>query len=159
MSFTERFSRPSAPIELDGWTVKPYEVGVTSRPIGREIVAAAIGFLPRLLPVRLAHPSLAHEQAESPRSAFAVLHQGADALWLNLYSWVYQSILHCRAAWSPLAAVSFAELDEPLIGCVWELPALVHERSAWVRHVLSPARPDLPGYLADVLPEGQVGGA
>jgi hypothetical protein len=146
MSFTERFARPSPPIEVDGWTIKPYQVTVTDQPIAPGIVAAAFDFLPKLLPTSLAHPSLAHEQEGSPRFAFAVLHQGADALWLNLYTWVYQSILHCRTASSPLGDVSFGELAEPLIGCVWELPALVHERSAWVRHVMSPDRPDLAGY-------------
>ncbi len=53
----------------------------------------------------------------------------------------------------------FAELARPWIGCVWELPPLGHERSAWVRHVLAPDEPDLPGYLADLLPEGKTGGA
>jgi hypothetical protein len=30
-----------------------------------------------------------------------------------------------------------------------------YPRAAWIRHVLSPARPDLAGYLADVLPDGR----
>jgi hypothetical protein len=159
MSFTERFARPGPPIEVDGWTVKPYQVAVTAEPIASGVVAAAWEFLPKLLPASLTHPAVAHEQAGSPRFAFAVLHQGTDALWLNLYTWVYQMILHCRAASSPSGDVAFAELGEPLIGCVWELPVLVHERSAWVRHILTPDRPDLDGYLADGLPEGLVGGA
>jgi hypothetical protein len=45
-----------------------------------------------------------------------------------------------------------------LIGCVWELPALVHERSSWVRHGLQPGEPAVDAYLADFLPEGPVGG-
>jgi hypothetical protein len=158
MSFTERHSRPSPPIEADGWTIKPYHVTIGHEPIAAEVVAAAEAFLPKLLPASLAHPSLVDEQTESPRYAFAVLHQGADAVWLILYTWVYQAILHVRGASSPLGDADFGELTEPLIGCVWELPALVHERSAWVRHVMSPAAPDLPAYLADVLPEGPVGG-
>jgi hypothetical protein len=157
MSFTERFARSSPPIEVDGWTIKPYQVAVTGTPIAAGVVDGAFAFLPKLLPTSLTHPAL--NQAGSPRFAFAVLHQGTDALWLNLYTWVYDMILHCRAASSPLGEVAFGELDEPLIGCVWELPALVHERSAWVRHVLSPDRPDLDAYLADMLPEGLVGGA
>jgi hypothetical protein len=31
---------------------------------------------------------------------------------------------------------------------VWELLAVEHERSAWVKHVLTqPGRPDIDGYL------------
>ena len=67
--------------------------------------------------------------------------------------------MHCRAANADLAApTTFTPLTEPLIGCVWELPALVHERSAWVRHGLRPETPDVAAYLADVLPDGPVGG-
>ncbi|MCE7010553.1 hypothetical protein LWC34_48290 [Kibdelosporangium philippinense] len=158
MSFTERYSRPLPATLVDGWTIKPYQVAIRQEPIATSTTAAADEFLRKLLPDSLTHPSLVHEQASSPKYAFAVLHQGADALWLNLYVWVYQAILHVRAASSTLDTVEFSELTEPLIGCVWELPALVHERSAWVRHVMTPDSPDLDAYLADVLPAGPVGG-
>ncbi|CAM3467942.1 hypothetical protein KIPE111705_09995 [Kibdelosporangium persicum] len=158
MSFAERYSQPLPATQVGGWTIKRYQVTIGHEPIVTSTVTAADDFLPKLLPSSLTHPSLAHEQAASPRYAFAVLHQGADALWLNVYTWVYQAILHVRAASSPLENVAFGELTEPLIGCVWELPALVHERSAWVRHVMTPDRPDLDAYLADVLPAGPVGG-
>lgn len=150
--------RPSPPIEADGWTIKPYQLAVTDQPIASAIVDTAWEFLPKLLPVSLTHPALVQDQAATPRFAFAVLHQGTDALWLNLYTWVYGMILHTRAASSRLDHVAFAELDEPLIGCVWELQALVHEQAAWVRHVMAPPSPDLDSYLADVLPAGPVGG-
>jgi hypothetical protein len=158
MSFTERQSRPLPAIEANGWTIKPYHVTIGHEPIAPAIAAAAEEFLPKLLPSSLTHPSLVNEQAESPQYAFAVLHQGVDALWLMLYTWVYQSILHVRGASAQLSDPAFSELTEPLVGCVWELPALVHERSAWVRHVISPPSPDLAAYEADVLPAGPVGG-
>jgi len=72
---------------------------------------------------------------------------------------VYGEILHCRAANASLSGGPvFTPLTEPLIGCVWELPALVHERSAWVRHGLQPSSPAVAAYLDDFLPEGPVGG-
>jgi hypothetical protein len=48
-------------------------------------------------------------------------------------------------------------LGKPWIGCVWELAVLEHERAAWVRHILSPATPDLDGYLNDLHPEKPIG--
>ena len=48
---------------------------------------------------------------------------------------------------------------ERFLRCVWELLPLGHERSARVRHMLAPPRPDLAAYLADMLAEGKVGGA
>ncbi|MET9828125.1 hypothetical protein ABZ078_02180 [Streptomyces sp. NPDC006385] len=40
---------------------------------------------------------------------------------------------------------------------VGELPPILHERDAWVRHLLAPRVPDLDAYLADSLPEGTTG--
>jgi hypothetical protein len=40
---------------------------------------------------------------------------------------------------------------------VWELAVLEHERSAWVRHVLSPEVADLGAYLFDTVSNGLIG--
>lgn len=152
MGFSERYLRPAGVVPVGDWRVKQYLVTVTERPVEGAVVAAAEAFLPKLLPTAAA-------SEPGPRVAFSVLHEGADAVWLNLYSWVYGEIVHCRAANAGLGApTAFTPLTEPLIGCVWELPALVHERSAWVRHGLRPEDPALDAYLADFLPEGPVGG-
>jgi hypothetical protein len=87
------------------------------------------------------------------------------AAYLNAYTWVWDNVLECHtsAAGQPFLGcdddnpANFKELGKPWIGCVWELPPLEHERSAWVRHLIEPERPDLPAYLADALPEGKVG--
>jgi hypothetical protein len=151
MGFDERYLRPAGVVTVSGWQVKQYRVTVRDEPVGAAVLGAAEQFLAKLLPA-------ADAAGDMPHVAFSVLHKGLDAVWLNLYAWVREAIVHCRAASAPLAApTSFAELSQPLIGCVWELPALVHERSAWVRHLLRPQRPELDGYLADWLPEGPVG--
>jgi hypothetical protein len=79
---------------------------------------------------------------------------------------VWDNVLECHAAVAgvPFLGCSdedptnFTELAKPWIGCVWELPAIEHERSAWVRHMLAPDRPDLSAYLDDVPAEGMFGG-
>lgn len=136
---------------MGDWRVKQYLVTVTKTAMDSAVVEAARAYLPKLL------PSAAATDA-TPRVAFSVLHKGVDAIWLNLYTWVYGEILHCRAAKATFTEPTvFTPLTEPLIGCVWELPALVHERSAWVRHGLQPAQPAVDAYLADFLPEGPAG--
>jgi hypothetical protein len=151
MAFHERYLRPAGVATVSGWQVKQYRVTLDDPPIDEPVVVAAERFLSKLLPA-----SAASDQ--TPRVAFSVLHKGEDAVWLNLYAWVLGEIVHCRAANATLSApTEFSELTEPLIGCVWELPALVHERSAWVRHILQPERPALDAYLADWVPEGPVG--
>ena len=38
-----------------------------------------------------------------------------------------------------------------------EFAVLEHERSSWVRHMLSPDQPDLGGYLGDTVTNGPIG--
>jgi hypothetical protein len=144
----ERHLRPLERLAVRGWHVKRYEITVDGQPIPADVVRAAdttIGGLPR-------------PADNTPPAAFSVLHRGEDAVWLNAYAWCDEAIARCRVASAPLDdPTRFEPIAEPLIGCVWELPVLVHERSAWVRHVLQPQRPDLDGYLADVRQEGAVG--
>lgn len=156
MPFVEKFLRVPGPIEVAGRTVKRYHVNTLDAEIEEEVRRAAYAFLPRLMP----------DRDETPPAAFAVLHRGRGAAaYLNAYTWVWDNVLECRtaAAGQPFLGgdeeepTRFAELARPWIGCVWELPPLAHERSAWVRHVLDPDRPDLDAYLADVLPEGRIG--
>lgn len=151
MGFSERYMRQGGVAPVGDWRVKQYLVTVASTPLDSGVVEAAQAYLPKLLPSAAATDT-------TPRVAFSVLHEGVDAVWLMLYSWVYGEILHSRGASAPLSGpAEFTPLSEPLIGCVWELPALVHERSAWVRHGLQPDSPAVEDYLADFLPDGPVG--
>ena len=159
MAFVERIMRPGGPVEAGGWTIKRYELTLDGAPVDAEVRAAAERVLPSLLPAGLDNQALAGVGDGTPRCGFSVLHQGKQAIWLNVNSWCYGDAVHTRLASAPLAEpTGFAVVTEPLIGCVWELAAHVHERSAWVRRVLTPDTPDVDGYLMDVLPAGPVGG-
>ena len=159
MAFTERFLRTPGVVEIAGRQVKRYHVNVADADIDEGVQRAAYAFLPRLLP---------EPDGQTPPASFAVLHRGAgSAAYLLSYSWVWDNVIECRTASAGVALLggedenpeNFAELGRPWIGCVWELPPLGHERSAWVRHMLAPPRPDLAAYLADTLAEGKIGGA
>jgi hypothetical protein len=52
---------------------------------------------------------------------------------------------------------NFTASAKPLIGRVWELPRMAHERADWVRHMFAPDTFDLAGYLADRLPDEPIG--
>jgi hypothetical protein len=155
VAFTERYLSTPGPIEVAGRKLKRYHVNVDDAPIEDAIETAAYGFLPRLLPAL----------DDTPPAGFVVLHRGRDAAYLNAYSWVWDNVVECRtaAAGIPLLGcpdedpTHFSPLARPWIGCVWELPPLAHERTAWVRHMLAPDVPDLAGYLADALPAGPIG--
>jgi hypothetical protein len=44
------------------------------------------------------------------------------------------------------------ELADDSLGCVWELEVILHERTAWIDHVLNSDADDFQAYLRDVFP-------
>ena len=153
MTFNEKYLRAAGTVTVSGRQVKRYHISIEPE-IEVGIQKAAAEFLPRLLP---------SPDDETPPASFVIVHRGAgSAAYLNAYSWVWGNVIECRTAAAGVPFLGcpdedpehFAELARPWIGCVWELAPLGHERAAWIRHVLSPARPDLAAYLADVLPDG-----
>jgi hypothetical protein len=156
MPFTEKHLTSPPPITVAGRQIKRYHVA-NAEGIEQTVQEAAYAFLPRLLP----------ELDETPAAGFAVLHRGSNGAYLNAYTWVWDNVIECQtaAAGEPVLGCSdtdptrFSRLSRPWIGCVWELPPLAHERSAWVRHMLEPPFADLDKYLLDTLAEGLVGGA
>jgi hypothetical protein len=157
MAFTEKHLRVPPPIMVGDRHIKRYHVNIDRSPIPDDIERAAYAMVPSLLP----------QPDGTPPASFVVLHRGGDgAAYVNVYSWVWDNVVHVGAAVAAQPALdcpdndptNFVPLDRPWVGCIWELPAFGHERSAWVRHMIVPERPDLDGYLADSLPEGPTGG-
>lgn len=157
--FTEKLLTVLPPIEVAGRWIKRYHVTADPAGIAPEVARAAYAVLPELLPA----------PDGTPPAAFTVLHRGGDdGAYLNAYSWVWDNVLHFRgaAAGQPVLGcpdddpTHFVPTDRPWIGCVWELPPILHERDAWVRHMLVPRAPEVPdlgAYLADSATRGTTG--
>lgn len=156
MPFHPKRLRTPRPVELAGRMIKPYHVDTSDTPLSPAMLAAAYDALPGLLPA---------PDDGTPPAGFAVVHRGGDSLYVNAYAWVWGNVIECRVAAAGQPYLGCPDTDpthlvpvtRPVIGCVWELPALAHERTAWVRHVLVPDGPDLGAYLDDTLTEGAVG--
>jgi hypothetical protein len=157
MAFTEKNLTAPGPVLASGRHVKRYHIDRPGHEIEPEVAKAAYDLVPALLP---------EPDATTPPASWAVLHRGSDTgAYLVVYSWVWDNVVEARAltAGQPTLGcpddnpAHFVELGKPIIGCVWELAVLEHERAAWVRHILSPARPDLDGYLSDLHPERPIG--
>jgi hypothetical protein len=157
MPFAPRFLTRHGLVQMAGRTLKRYHVSIDDAPIEAAVVEAAHAILPRLLPA---------PDATTPPASFVILHRGRSAAYLMAYSWVWDNVIECHsaAAGEPVLGcpdddpTHFTMVEKPWVGCVWELAPFGHERSAWVRHLLAPERPDLDGYLADFFPEGPAGG-
>ncbi|HUQ59859.1 hypothetical protein [Lentzea sp.] len=157
MAFYEKQLAVKEPLVIAGRHVKRYEVVTPGLEITDDVRAAAYAFLPTIYP---------DFEDPTPPATVTVLHRSAAGMYLNAYNWVWDNVLHCRTAVSgdqPFLGSTdpdltrFSVIPKDLIGCVWELPPLEHERRAWVRHVLEPGAPDLEAYLHDVMSEGLVG--
>ncbi|WP_377272809.1 hypothetical protein [Peterkaempfera sp. SMS 1(5)a] len=157
MAFTEKRLLVLPPVTVAGRRIKRYHVTADPRGIDPGVAEAAYAILPELLP----------EPDGTPPVTFTVLHRGGDdGAYLNAYSWVWDNALHFAgaAAGQPFLGCPdddpshFVRVTVPLIGCVWEVVPILHERDAWVRHVLAPDRPDPDAYLADSVAEGTTGG-
>jgi hypothetical protein len=158
MTFTEKYLTSLPPIEAAGRQVKRYHIAPVGQQIEDSVQRAAFELLPSLLPP---------PEEDTPAASFAVLHRGSNAgAYLLAYSWVWGNVIECASAAAGIPYLGcpdespdrFTPLSRPWIGCVWELAPLGHERSAWVRHVLAPAEPDLAGYLGDIVADGLSGG-
>ncbi|MBW5483280.1 hypothetical protein [Streptomyces bambusae] len=161
MTFTEKLLTVPPSLEVAGRRIKRYHVTTDPAGIEPEVEAAAYRFLPELL-------RTLPEPDGTPSASFVVLHRGGDdGAYLNVYSWVWDNVLHFAggAAGQPVLGcpdhdpTHFVRLERSFIGCVWELAPLRHEREAWVRHMLEPApgNADLEAYVADSLAPGTTG--
>ncbi|MEV5972453.1 hypothetical protein [Streptomyces sp. NPDC051921] len=159
MTFAEKHLIVLPPVEIGGRHIKRYHVTADPAGIEPEVEKAAYALLPELLPA----------PDGTPAASFVVLHRGGDTgAYLNVYSWVWDNVLHFTGAAAGQPALDCPDLDptrfvptEPgarnWIGCVWELAPLGHERAAWVRHMLAAETADLDAYLADALTSGTTG--
>ena len=156
MTFTDKDLRALPATAVGSRQLKRYLIDQPSRRLEPEVVAAAEAMV----------PSLVAPNDGTPATGWVVVHRGADnGAYLLVYSWVWDNVveLHYAAAGQPVLGCAdddpthFTEMVKPWIGCIWELAVLEHERSAWARHLLTPARADLVGYLADVRHDGPVG--
>jgi hypothetical protein len=157
MPFRDKYVHSQPVLELAGRQVKPYHI--TREPDGvlrPAIVEAAYAMAEQILPP---------PDYEMPAASWLVLHEGKVPMYLCVYDWVWGNAVEviAAAAAEPYLGcpdddpTHFVPLKRVLAGCVWELTVLEHERAAWAVHMLLPDQPDLPGYLADTVPDGPAG--
>lgn len=156
MPFKEKLLSSLPPVAAGGRDYKRYYITPEAVGVTPDVEKAALALLPELLP----------ELDATPPAGFVVLHRGGDgAAYVIAYTWVWDNVLHTRAAAAGQPELGcpdedpthFMPLEQRWIGCVWEMAPIRHERDAWVRHMLMPEVADLAGYLADAMPDGTTG--
>jgi hypothetical protein len=157
MPLPDKYLRSFPVFELAGRHVKPYHI--TRDPVGvlpPDVVEAAY---------KTAEQLASPPDGEMPPASWLLVHEGKTATYLCVYDWVWGNAVEGKgaAAGEPYLGcpdddqTNFVAITRPLVGCVWELAVLEHERAAWARHMLAPDQPDLASYLADRPADGPVG--
>jgi hypothetical protein len=144
--YQERVGSFSDGYDFEGWHLKLYTIDSGGRTRPEASLEAALARIPELLPERT---------QETHGEAFAILHAGADAIWLLVHWWTDTCLLHHRMVAAPLDTPHAFTLTVPetLIACSWELAIVQFERDAWVRTVQG-AGPEasFEAYRSDVMP-------
>lgn len=135
-------------VKASNWQVKVYKQTKNERFSAQATFEAVLTHLPAWMEIPSQTSLAVYEQA------FLIVHEAREGTWILLYWWTGGEMLN-RSTW-------FATFDEPeqlihqpendRLVCVWELEIVMHERHAWIRHVLDkPMMPDFAGYNVDVI--------
>lgn len=94
-----------------------------------------------------------HQGSFTRRLEVRPAHQARPACFVLLDWWQDGYDLKQRYYTSPLDHPGeLVELSGDAVGCVWELEVLLHERAAWIDHVLNSEADDFQAYLQDMFP-------
>ena len=131
-------------LEVAGWRLKQYVMTVTPENVPD----------PRLLSATAAMAAAALPASTSTHGVgFLLAHQARPACFVLLDWWQDGYDLKQRYYTSPLDHPDeLVELSGDAVGCVWEFEVLLHERAAWIDHVLNSEADDFQAYLQDVFP-------
>ena len=134
--------------EVDGWYIKVYKQSMHERYAALDTFDAVLKQLSAFIdiPGQSLRPVYEH--------AFLIVHEARDGISILLFWWTGGEMLN-RSTW-------FATVDEPQkllyqpennrLVCVWELEIILHERLAWIKHILENSEnPDFSGYRGNHL--------
>ena len=143
IQFRDRQTWPIEVREVHGWKLKVYG-----------ICADGCELNPVMIDDAMRHASThVHWPSDVNGYGFVILHHGEEAVWVLVDLWVNDILRHFLYR-APLSdPEQFASgPDDGTMACVWELAVMLHERKAWIEHVLSrPSNPDYDAYLSDTI--------
>lgn len=145
---------PRSVAALGHWSCPPFSFKVYGlSDLGMAMEASDLAQACSLAAARLADINVERPQ-DCP--GFLIYHKGSAGITLQVYWWVEGCILcqdHVRLPYDgedPIAA-----LRPHVVGCVWELALVNHEKTAWQGTMMS-GRPSVAAYLQSWLPDTTV---
>lgn len=139
--------RPIRPLGLfkhDDWTVKSYSISAKQKVVDQSHVNFAITNLSTWLKNSKNYPLPTYKVAT------LIVHEGREGIFTLVNWWIDENMLQNHVYFSSYdAPQKFIDYSKKgITACVWELAVIIHERAAWIDHVLKRAsNPDVKGYL------------
>ena len=130
------------------WWIKVYTITLNSKFESTETCSTVLERLDRFV---LEGPG--HSGLPSHHHAFLIIHEAREGVWILFSWWTGGEMLQTEGYFSSYEAPTKIERSNHVgsLVCVWELAVFIHERSAWIRHILSTAgRPRFESYRSDV---------
>jgi hypothetical protein len=125
------------------WRLKLYGIALPGRTPREDFVEAAMELAPSIFPA----PARTDDRYGV---GFVTVHDSAIGGLALYYWWQAANECHYRAYASPFDdPAALVKIEDPGVGCVWELEVVDFERRAWLNDVLAnPDGPDLDRYLS-----------
>ena len=134
----------------DGWVVKSYSISAKQKVADQSLISFAINNLSTWLKHSENYPM------SSYKIATLIVHEGREGIFTLINWWIGGNMLQNHVYFSSYdAPQEFIDYSKNgIVACVWELAVIIHERAAWINHVLKRADdPDISGYLNSWLNE------
>jgi hypothetical protein len=136
-------------LKIDDWSIKIYTITLNSDFESKQILESALKEIPNWI------TSAQNSILKTHKNAFLILHEGREGVWILMNWWTDGEMLETK--------VYFGDYDSPnkvketiykpkSLICTWELAVIIHERKAWMEHVLLNSNsPKFEDYKNDVL--------
>lgn len=136
-------------VKVRDWQIKVYTITNRESFGSQQALSTVRNELPQLLAKAINSPLATY------KVAFLIVHEGREGLWVLLNWWSDGEMVETQMNFidkHQLQNITSSPYATRSLVCVWELEVFIHERQAWINHVLMQAKePDFAGYLQDVL--------
>ncbi|MEQ8238251.1 MAG: hypothetical protein RIA69_03520 [Cyclobacteriaceae bacterium] len=134
--------------KVDDWYVKVYTISIHKKFKSDITLDAVLKNSAAFINIPKNSKLPTYEQA------FVIIHEAREGVWI-LFSWwtggeMLETVVHFSSYLDP-ALIEPSPHPNSLV-CTWELEVFIHERNAWIEHILKKAqKPDFKSYLNDVI--------
>jgi len=146
--YHDRTIRFEGNFKMAEWHTKIYSISIHEIFQNKKALETAANALPDM--VKQAKAS----QLPTYGHSILIVHEAREGIWVLFSWWTGGEMLE--------TVTFFIDFEEPtllkpsphpnFLICIWEMEVLIHERLAWIKHVLShPDDPHFSDYLNDTL--------